>query len=335
MFLVALGFLVSLRHMMLAEISLRTPHVHQTPGLAGIYFGKVFKFIDFGVVFIGGLGSLLVYIIAQGEVLSAIFGGSTFIWSLAFFAIGSFLIYFGLSVVKRSELVMTAVMFLITLLIGVMSWDKIDVSNFFVAGEGDWTLTFGVLLFAYTGAVAIPEMRRELEGKEKEFPRALIFGSLAIFIVYMLFTFLVVGVTGQGTTEVGTIGLGERIGPRMILIGNLLAFFTMGTSFLTGGLGLRDMFRFDFHYPNLVAWLIVVLAPLIVFLLGARDFISIVGFLGGVLGSLQTIVIVLTYWQARRTGWRTPEFSLGPMKVAGALIILIFALGLLFSLGAV
>jgi len=227
---------------------------------------------------------------------------------------------------------MTAAIFVITLIIGVMSWDSIQATNLFFMGKGNFILPYGVILFAYTGAVAVPVMRRQLKGNEKIFPKSIIFASVIVFVIYLLFTVMVIGVTGQGTTEIATIGLGEAIGPKMFLIGNLLAFFTMGTSFLTLGLGFRDLFRFDYKMPALVAWLIVVVVPLTVFILGARDFIKIIGLIGAVLSGTQTIIIVLTYWKARQNGWRKPEFSLGPMKLAGSLIILIFSLGVVFSL---
>lgn len=330
--LLVLGFLIGLRHLMLAEIALRTPHSHQMPGYAGIHLGGIFKYFDFGIVVVGGLGSMLAYMIGEGEVLAAIFGGSPFNWALAFFIVASLFVYFGLNIVKHSELVMTLAIFVITLLIGVFSWRQLNIANLFFSSSGDWVLPYGVILFAYTGAVAIPEMRRQLRGRESDFPKAIVLASVVIFLVYFIFTVLVLGVTGDRTTEVATIGLGQVVGSRLLLIGNLLAFFTMGTSFLTVSLGLRDMFRFDYHLPPPLAWFIVVILPLIIFVLGARDFIKIISLIGGVLAGLQTVIIVLTFWRARLTGWRRPEFTLGPMRIAGTLIILIFLIGVVATL---
>ena len=171
-----------------------------------------------------------------------------------------------------------------------------------------------------------------LKKQERLFIKSIIVGSILIVIVYVVFTFLVMGVTGAGTTEVATIGLGERIGSHMIVIGNLLAFFTMGTSFLTIGLGMKDMFQFDFSVKKLRAWLYTMVIPIVVYFVGARDFIMVLGIVGGVLTGIQSVIIIGSFWKARKSGARKPEFSLGPMRVTGAILILFFVVGAVLTL---
>lgn len=325
--MIGIALIIMVGQLMLAEVCLRTPVIHQIPGYTGRYLGTAAKRITFVVTIMGGYGALLAYVIGEGEVLQALLGGSSMVWSLAFFAVASLMVYFGINVVKRSELVMTVFIFLITLSIGVYAWNQIEFAHLMFWQPKNWVLLYGVLLFAFSGSVAIPEMREILKHRERMFVRAIIGANVLIFIVYALFTYLVLGVTGSATTEIATVGLGAHIGPRMIIIGNLLAFFTMGTSFLTSALGLRDMFRFDYRVKTFPAWMYAVIAPLVIFVLGIRDFITVLGVVGGVLVSIQTIILVLTYWKARKTKAREPEFSLGSMYVIGALLIICFAVG--------
>ncbi len=327
-----MALVVGLRHLMLAEITLRTPHVHQMPGYAGIYLGPWLKRVSFTAVLLGGYGSLLAYTIGQGEVLAVLFGGSMVWWSLGFFAFGVTLVYFGLNVIKRSELVMTVFIFLITVAIGIFAWNDITFDNLVFFEPGKWVLPYGVLLFAFSGSIAIPQMREELKGRERDLKKSLFIGSFAVFGVYLLFTYLVLGVTGNDTTDIATIGLGDKIGPQMILIGNLLAFFTMGTSFLTSALGMKEVFMFDYHFSGSKSWWMTVVVPLLLFISGVRDFIAVLGIAGGVLSGIQSIVIVLSFWRARKTGWRKPEFTIGPMRLWGSVLIIFFLLGAVMTI---
>lgn len=325
--MIVLGGAMMLRHLMLAEITLRTPHVHQTPGYSGIYLGKWAKHLDTFVTVISRYGSLLAYTVGVGLVLETLLGGTVVFWGCLFFGIGSIFIYVGLNIIKKSELILSSAIFLVTIAIGIFSWDHIDSVNLNFLGFENLILPYGVLLFAYAGSTAIPIMREELQGREKLMLRSIIGATLFIFIVYMVFSFMVLGVTGRETTEVATIGLGENIGAHMVFIGNLLALFTMATSFLTIGLGTKATFIYDYHVKPFVAWLLTITVPIILFLSGARDFIMILGITGGVLSSIQTVILICTYWKARKKGWRQPEFNLGPMRVTGVLLIVVFIAG--------
>jgi tyrosine-specific transport protein len=330
--LLVLGIFMMIRHLMLAEITLRTPHVHQTPGYSGIYLGKWTKRFDLLVSMIARYGSLLAYTVGVGIVLSAILGGSSFFWSVAFYLVGIIFVYFGLNIIKRSELVLSSFIFLITLAIGIFAWDHLSLANLNFWQPENLILPYGIFLFAFAGSTAIPLMREQLRGREKILFKSIIFGSVFVFIVYILFSFFVLGVTGTQTTQIATVGLGATIGPKMVLIGNLLAFFTMATSFLTIGLGTKEIFQFDYHVGGIKAWALTALVPIILFVIGARNFVQILGLTGGVLTGFQTLLLVLTYWQARKKGWREPEFTLGPLRITGALLLIVFSLGAVLTI---
>ena len=87
-----------------------------------------------------------------------------------------------------------------------------------------------------------------------------------------------------------------------------------------------------YHIKPFLAWLATMSVPLLLFIVGARDFIKILGITGGVLTGIQTIILILTYWKARHTGWREPEFTLGPMRVTGILLMLVFIIGAVITI---
>lgn len=330
--LLVLGIFMMLQQLMLAEITLRTPHVHQTPGYSGIYLGKWTKRFNLVISIVARYGSLLAYTVGVGIVLQAILGGTSFFWSVVFYVVGIIFIYFGINIIKRSELILTSFIFILTVAIGFFAWDHLSLANLDFLQPNNMILPYGVFLFAFAGSTAIPLMREQLRGREKTLFRSIIFASVFVFIVYLLFSFFVLGVTGTATTEVATVGLGSKIGPQMVLIGNLLALFTMATSFLTIGLGTKEIFQFDYHIGGVKAWLLTAFVPIVLFVVGARDFVQILGLTGGVLTGIQTLLLVLIFWQARKKGWREPEFTLGPMRVMGALLLLVFTIGAVLTI---
>ena len=125
-------------------------------------------------------------------------------------------------------------------------------------GWGDLSLTqlllpYGVLLFAFHGATSIPEAHALLRQKDRTFARAIVIAGGVAIVVYVLFASVVLGVTGSDTTEIATIGLGQKIGPSIFLLGNLFAALAMSTSFLMAGLSLSNSLRADFRMPRPLA----------------------------------------------------------------------------------
>ncbi len=324
------GVVVVIINLMFVEVVLRTPHIHQLPGYAGIYLGHFAKKITLYSLLLASYGSLLAYTIGISQVLVDLFGGSDFLWALLFYIIGSFFVYKGLNIIKKAEFLMMVVIFSLIVLIAMFSFDKIDIKILVYIRWGEWIVPYGVMLFAYAGLVAIPQMRQQMtKGEERYISSSVIFSFIFIFVVYALFIFLVMGVTGQQTTAIATIGLGHKIGTLMLIIGNLLAFFTMSTSFLTIGLGIKEIFDFDYAWGKTKSWIMAVLFPALFYLIGARDFIKILSVAGGLLIGIQMIIIVLSFLKAREKGVRIPEFELRHVKVLSYILIIVLIIGII------
>lgn len=332
--LLMLGWVNIVLQMMFAEVTLRTKDQHQIPGYAGIYLGPYVKKIGFVVGISSAYGTMLAYLIASGQILTSLLGGSSTAWSLIYFAVICTLIFKGLDTIKILEVIMSAFVASIMLLIWYVAFPHVDPSNLLFMHFDQATQVYGVLLFALSATVAIPEVRQELVGQEKSFPKVIIFANLFTIIIYAFFTLFVLGVTGTLTTEVATIGLGNFIGPWMLVVGNILAFFTISTSCLTIGLAVRRVFQFDYGFPRWKALLATTVVPLIIFLTGFRDFIQVLGIVGGIGLGLQSSIVVFSFWRARIHGERKPEFTLGTMSVVGLLMIIVFAIGALLTISA-
>ena len=68
-----------------------------------------------------------------------------------------------------------------------------------------------------------------------------------------MFAFITVGVTGKGTTEIATIGLGV-LGKHILILGNLFVVLAMMTSFLALALALMETFDYDLKMHKNISW---------------------------------------------------------------------------------
>ena len=318
--------------LMFVEVSLRTKKDHEIPGYGGLYLGLHAQMVALFAGVIGGYGTLLAYMIAQGDILQALLGGSATVWSLLFYLMGSYIVYRGLGAIRVIELIMTLGIFTIMFLIGLTAHPHIDSLNLAYTDLSQLIVPYGVLIFALSGITAIPQVRKQMVGSEKKLPHVVIVANILVVAMYILFMWLTLGVTGASTTEVATIGLGQRIGPSMLLMGNILAFFTITTSFVTVGLSIRRLFHYDYNFSRFKAWVSTIMIPLVFFLFGARSFIQVVGIVGGVIMGTQSIIIILAFWKAQKNGHRKPEFRLGKLAGVGGVLIAIYVLGAVLTL---
>ena len=128
-------------------------------------------------------------------------------------------------------------------------------------------LPYGVILFAFIGAAAIPEVREELGKNRKYLKKSILIGSIIPIIVYFLFALAIVGMSGFNTTEVATVGMGLMLGEYAVLLGNIYAIFAMFTSFIALALALQEVYNYDYKINKKLSWVMTCLIPLGIFLL--------------------------------------------------------------------
>jgi amino acid permease len=337
--MILLGFSVLVMNLYLGEIALRTKGFHQLTGYAEKYFGKKGRFFMTISMFLGIYGALLAYIIGVGESLNAIFPSITaFNFSLIFFAVVSIIILFGLKWVKNAELFFGAALLIVVSVIIYYSFVSKHFNLSFInfTSWPNFFLPYGVILFAYLGEAAIPEMREELLKKEHLMKKAIIVGSIIPIIVYVLFSFTAVSVLDGNISEVSTISLGKVLGFWMLVFANLFAIFAMTTSFMSLGLALKEMYEYDYHLNKYLSWFVTILLPLVLFVFGLTSFINTLWISGSFAGAINGVMIVLMHWKCKtlRSG-RKPEYSIRKSYVVGTFLIIIFVIGAIYQIASV
>jgi len=323
------GGVMLLVNLMLGEVILRTHDHHQLSGLAEKYLGKKGKHLMAMSMLVGVYGALVAYIIGAGESFAVLFGGSPGVWSAIFFLIMSLLLLKGIKVLTKAEgalAIAKALLFLgviIVLFTQPLKYDGLASFNL-----GSIMLPFGVVLFAFLGTAAVPEVEEGMHKSRKYLKKALLIGSIIPIIAYSLFAIGVIGITGRETTEVATVGISQLLGPGASLLLNGFAAVAMTTAYLGLSFAVRDTFRYDYKLKDMVAWILTIIIPVAIIVLGAKSFVGAIEIAGSFGGGLAGILIVLMHG---RRGTRKPEYTINVPKWAKALLIAFFIVGALMT----
>lgn len=315
----------------LGEIALRTKKNLHLAGYAEKYLGKIGKKIMF-IAFIFGIYSALVaYLIGEGESLSQLLFNNaqySFQFGIAFWLVLSAMTYYGLKALKHGEKIGFTVIIILMVFIIAMFWNKINISNLTYNNTNFFFAPFGVVLFAFLSFSAIPEVKKILEKEKKNLKKTIFYAYAIIFIIYFIFTAIVLGTEGANTPEIATISLGK------IFI--LLGMLAMATSYLALTTALADMLNFDFKKRKHSAWLTAILPPILIFIIISltkiATFTKILG-LGGVLsGGIVGILILLMIKKAKFKNDCKPEYSIPYSKLISIPIIIIIIIGTIFEI---
>jgi len=336
LFLVGIGFITLLLDYIYGEIILRTHQPHQIVGYTQFYLGNIWKRIIFFSIILNTYAALLAYIIIAGEflpnVLSPLFYASSTTLSIWFFVIASLLVLFGIKAVSSVELVLTGLFIAVIALILVFGFGKIDFSNYSTFNPDFWFFPYGVLLFAFGGLSSIPIQRRMLENREGDFKKSILAAVVITGILYFIFGFVVLGISGEATSPDAISGLVDNLGGIIIFLGSLFGFLAVSTSYLMLGTGLLEIFKLDYGFNRGVSWLFVVLPPLALFLGGLRNFIDVISLAGAVAIGLEAFVLIFVFIKAKTHGDRIPEFSLKIPAWVLYLLALVFVGGIGYTL---
>lgn len=338
LFLVGLTGLVLLLNMMYGEVALRTNERHQLVGYASRYLGPIGKRFTLFSVTLSSYGALLAYIVISGTFLSTIFSGFVFVspvfFSTLFFIAGGLMIFRGLKVISRYDLVMLGFFILFSLGFIAFGLKHVELSNFTLVNRDFWFLPFGVIFFALNGFVAIPLMHERVDDdhQDRKLKKAILLGTLIPSVIYLIFAVVVVGVTGEITSPDAISGVATFLGSKIAIFGAIFGLCSISTSFMGLGLALRESLEDVNGLSKFTATFWTLIPPYLLYLLGLRNFIEVVGLVGGVALSIDGIVLLFLYAKARRSGDRLPEFSVRlPMPII-YLLAVVFVVAIVFTL---
>ena len=324
---------VVLLHLFFGEITLRTKEEQRLSGYAQKYLGKKVKHIAAASIIVGVLGSLVVYIILAGDFLSILFPQwlSPAQYSIIAWGGLAFLVFLGTRSVAWGEVLMTSGFFLVVAVILVVCLPHFKTANLLFFNPAKIVLPFGIIMFSLVGWSAVSEVEDLLTDKRKL--KKIIIGAVCLSaIFYCLFAIIISGVTSQQTSQEALKGLVPVLGYKVMIFGALFGLLTVATSFLTLANYLKNTFTFDYKQPRYLAFCLACVLPLFLFLLGFRDFIGVISFLGAIMGLIEGAALILIYLKAQKNGDRIPEYALKIPKFAPYLMLFILFFGAMAQL---
>src|SRR3989344_808339 len=334
--LVAIGAITWLLNLIYGEIVLRTHQRHQIVGYTKKYLGEGWKRVIFFSIILNTYAALLAYVSISGDFLSNVLSSFFFIssssLSMWFFAIASLLILFGIRTVAWVELGLSLMFIAVIFLIFGTGFDKINFSNYAFTNYEFWFFPYGIMLFAFSGLAAIPLQRQILAENEIGLRKSITLAVLVAGVLYLIFGFTVLGISGEATSPDAISGLIDSLGGRIIFLGSLFGALAISTSYLMLGIFLLEVFHQDYGLNRKISWFLVVTPPFVLFMGGLRNFIDVIS-LGGAVGiGLEAMVLVFVFMKAKKEGDRIPEYSLSIPAWALYLLALVFAGGLVYTL---
>lgn len=294
-------------HLLYAQVVLADKAKRRLAGYAERWVGKWAKWFAFVVFFLKCSGVILAYIILGGEFLSVIARGfgidfHVWIWQVVFWAIGAVIVFFGLKIVTFVEDELTWI------LIGAMLFSMVVLVPFFNwQGLGQWQplgfwQAIGVMFFAVTAITIIPEAV-EIGGRDSKIvTKGIIWGTVISGVLSWGFG-LTIALAYPQITYSKDIGL--AFPPIFWWLVPIIGLLAVITSYITVTQALKNFWHWDGKVNPVMAWIIAIAFPLLLFAVTSRNFLDTIGFVGGVLTGLSGLIICMCAWFAmRRRGAR-------------------------------
>ena len=327
--LIVLVFIVLLIQQILGEITLRTKGRKRLIGLALNYLSRPWEVLVTASVLMGGIGVLLIYIIFGGKFLSLITGQDIFWSSMAFFIFWFLAVLAQPKTFGKTEFYISSLVIFIIILISLFNFRYVNFNNFRGIDIKNMLLPYGVILFAMTGYTVIPEMEDLLGGEKHKLKKAIKYGTLIPAIVYLMFVFIIFGVSGQLTSSDAILGFSQALNSGFIMfLGAILGLLTVTGAALSYGVYFKETLWYDLKLNKKLAWALTGLIPLSLFLLGARDVVPVISIVGALFFGFQAIIILVIHKKAKNS-------EIEPAYKIYLPNILYYIIGAVVSLGAI
>ncbi len=334
--LVGLALIVILFDLVFAELVLSSPGTHQVVGYINIWLGPLGRALMTCALLISMYGALLAYMIVSGEflhnVLSQFLAVNPQWYSIGFASMLSLMWFIRLRTMAVFEIVLVGLYASIIAVIAGIGFPHIQWDHITAWTPEYWHLPYGVLLFAFAGMSAIPLQRELLSGRERLMRPAIITAVSIVAVLYLIFAFTIVGISGDITSPESFAGLFGTFGMPVIILGSCLGLLTMTTSYILLGTALFETFHRDYRIRPIHAWMLTLVPPLLMFVSGLRNFIDVIGLVGAVAIGFQSVLVLIAYVRSRKNRLRTPEFNIPIPSLLVWCLALIFLAGVVFEL---
>lgn len=315
-------------HSMYASLLLGEEGEHEFGSVAVKYFGFHKGRIVSSLVIFELLFVLTAYLILIPDFSSLLFGMGGIAPILVFWLLGAITMMLPLIWLESVEFFGIVGIVLFVLLVVWCGFSSPTTLSLSLPQFSLYTLLlpFGPLLFALSGRPAIAGIIRAVREAKKEGIvlkpyTIIIWGTLIPGVLYVLYSvgMLMLGAGEGGGLMGGILGL-PGILPQ--LLGGL-GIIAIWTSYIMVGISARKMIVKDFHSSEFLGWSVVLIIPIAAYLLGVKNFLETVGFIGGIFLAIEGLCIVRM--------WVKKQDTIHARNI-GILFYILFAMAIVYEI---
>jgi len=294
--LLALGLLTLILNLFYSRVILKTDGDHQLGGYTKIYFGERWGRLASLAIIFSTTGALFAYIILGGQFFSLIFGQSqNLIYRLLFFCLGATFFLRDFKTLSQINSILTIFLIALALAFPIFGFKFFNWDNLMIPGTKIFAF-YGPVLFAFSGTAVIPEVEEVLRTKHKFLNLAVVMGTLIPIIIYFLFGFGVLAISGGFTTVDALSGL-LAWSPTLVRIGAGIGLLACLTYFISLGNVLKELFYRDFNWPENWSLFIALVIPFLAVFFNLGFFLKIISLTGTFAVGLTGIIICCLFWR--------------------------------------
>ena len=335
-FIILLGSVQYLLHLIYANLIVVSDSYHRLPGYAEIYLGKKGKIIVFIAKLIGNYGALIAYIIITGiflnQLLSQYLGGNEFLYATLLFIIEAIIVLFGIKMIAKAELFMAILLLLVILFITIKGWPAIQLANYEIIDWKYFLLPYGAMLFAIDGGGSLPIVVKLLRRHKQSVKNVVRIGTALPVLVIIVFTLVIIGISGVGTTPDGLVGVKNVLDDGVIFFSLIFGVLTMITSFLLVAESIKETLWWDFKMNKYLAWFLAISVPYLLYIAGIKNLTNVISFAGAIAGGLSAIILIIIFRKLKKMPGKLVLFKQKPGKLVSYFLISLFAAGIIYEI---
>ncbi len=324
-----------LLHLIYASMIISTRTYHRLPGYTGIYLGEGAKVFIFMAKMIGNMGALLAYIIITGvflnELLKPWIGDYEFIYASVLFAFEAAIVYFGIGMIAKAELFMTALLVFVVFLIIAKGIPFVEADNFIALDWKYFILPYGALLFALDGNGSLPIVAKLVKRDPKIIKKVIRYGTFISAFIIVAFTLTIAGISGSNTTPDALIGV-HAIMDGAIILALIFGIFSMVTSFFGVAESIKETLNWDFKVNKTLSWALAVFVPYAFYLYGVRELSDVIVLVGSIGGGICAIVLIMIFNKIRKKKNGMILFDYKPSVILQWMLIILFVFGIIYTM---
>ena len=313
-------------HLAYSEIILQIKKKHNLPGLAEEILGRNLKkyiwFIDFWstqLVF-------WAYLLAIPNILSPILSVNPFLIKLLTAILVIFIIFLKINPFAKIDSILSLILLSIFIFLTIHFLPQVKLENFIQIQPVNPLISYGVLIFAFTGYSSLQIVYDLIGVNKKKFLYVNLISFLLIGILYALFTISIVGILGNKVSPETISALKGAIKDEFLIFIIVLALLNIFTTFVALAFYLKRGLIADFNLNENLSWFLTSLPILIFSFLGFNNLAKLISTIGSLFIGVNVIVILLCYLKLKQK-----EFFKFPNSLIW-LVICFYFVGLLIGL---